>query len=343
MKINPAAVSKKLRDSLFIVSTLLLLSPAVLAGDVEVRESSTTPEAIDKVLAGKETFNLAILKSGEIVDQAGRRFTAKTVREYLDTTKPEKKAAYIFWISDPSGVEVVKALAEPFGNYGITTVVVRPMNSAKESKPEAAETEKGEKTLILVGEENPKAITAKDKPPEMAGRPEYLRPGKLPRRVRYVFYPDAEVVAAAKKTVAMLLDPKRPELKLYAGDAMFIQSGAWSYLSDLPVLQQAKHFGAKIAIGSRTLELDGRMLSTSKEFTTAIDALRSLIAKDGGGSVRALSSLEMDLWWTFISIDIEEPVFVIQTAGGKYRFVVSFNKDHVFGFDELNYLASTMK
>ncbi|MBK9990633.1 MAG: hypothetical protein IPP19_07875 [Verrucomicrobia bacterium] len=88
-------------------------------------------EAADKALKGKLTYNFAILKSGEFVDQDGRHFTAKTAKEYLERAKPEPNAAYIFWISDASAVEIVKALTTPFADYGVTIFLVRDMKDSK--------------------------------------------------------------------------------------------------------------------------------------------------------------------------------------------------------------------
>ncbi|MBX3738262.1 MAG: hypothetical protein KF715_16325 [Candidatus Didemnitutus sp.] len=51
--------------------------------------------------------------------------------------------------------------------------------------------------------------------------------------------------------------------------------------------------------------------------------MRQIIADDGGGKIRALRADEMTRWWTFIAFDIAEPVFVLETANGRHRFILS--------------------
>jgi hypothetical protein len=82
------------------------------------------------------------------------------------------------------------------------------------------------------------------------------------------------------------------------------------------------------------------MLGELGQFTKSAGRIRDLLAGDGGGTVRALSSAEMDHWWTFIGFDIEEPVFAIESKGGKYVFVVAWLRNHVFCLDELKALPT---
>jgi hypothetical protein len=46
----------------------------------------------------------------------------------------------------------------------------------------------------------------------------------------------------------------------------------------------------------------------------------------------------MAKWWVFIAFDIEEPVLVIETAGGGYLFVLHFSATGLLAVDELNAL-----
>ncbi|MFT3867147.1 MAG: hypothetical protein QM715_01495 [Nibricoccus sp.] len=330
-----------LRQFIRIFALLTLASsPAILAAEIET--TSASAEDVDKALKGKLTYNFVVLKNGEIVDQDGRHLTAKTAKDYLARAKPEPKAAYIFWIPDPTAVEIVKSLIGPFSDYGATMLVIREKDKSQKPKPPAEDNTS--KTLMMVGDVNPASLSAKDKAPKMSGRPKNLRPGKLPARVRYVFRPDAEVVAAAKKAEELLLGKERPDLaKYFDKKTTFIQPGAWNYLSYLIPLHEAKTFTAKIELGTKVVSLDGKLLTQPTDFSIAVDELRSLIAADGGGAIRAFTTAEMDLWWTFISIDIEEPVFVLETKGGKYRFVIALSEDHVFCFDELNFFTPQKK
>lgn len=342
---NTPALGKRAANFLRILSFIFLFpAHALLASDVKTEETSMSQEAAEKALEGKQTYNFAVLKSGEIVDQDGRHFTAKTAKEYLERAKPEPKAAYMFWIPDSSAVETAKALVEPFGNYGVTLFFIREMDSSKKPKPAPADKERQKETVMFVGEANPKSLTAKDEMPKMTGRPEHLRPGKLPNRVRCVFSPDSEVVAAAKKAETLLLGEKNPDMKSFFDGMIVIQPGAWSFLVHQSPLDKVKPLTHKIELGRRIVELDGAILDKSEEFTVAVQALRKLIAKDGGGHIRAFTSTEMNLWWTYITFDIEEPVFVLETNGGKFRFIVGFNsKGCVNCLDELNFFTPPTK
>ncbi len=297
-------------------------------------------EAADKALKGKQTYNFVILKSGEIVDQDGRHFTTKTAKEYLERAKPEPKAAYIFWVPDASAVEIVKALATPFTDYGVTIFLVRDIKKSQKTEPTSLDKNGAKKTLVLVGDANPKSLTAKDKMPDMTGRPEYLRPEKLPTRVRCVFVPDADVVAAAKKAETLFLGKQPPDLEIFFANGTLIQPGAWSFLEHVSPLDKIKTITHRADLGSKVVKLNGALLSKPEEFSVAAQTLRKVIADDGGGSIRAMFTAEMDRWWSFIAFDIEEPVFVLETQGGKYRFIVGFDsKGYISCIDELNFFS----
>ncbi|MBK9990634.1 MAG: hypothetical protein IPP19_07880 [Verrucomicrobia bacterium] len=194
--------------------------------------------------------------------------------------------------------------------------------------------------MVLVGEANPKSLTAKDKMPKMAGRPAQLRPGKLPSRVRCVFAPDADVIAAAKKAETLFIGEPPADPNIFFASSILIQPGAWSFLSHLSPLDKIKPITHKAELGRKVVEQNGALLSKPEEFAVAAQALRKVIADDGGGSIHAMSTAEMDHWWTFIGFDIEEPVFVLETHGGKYRFIVGFDsKGCVSCLDELNFFS----
>ena len=61
-----------------------------------------------------------------------------------------------------------------------------------------------------------------------------------------------------------------------------------------------------------------------------------LLKEDGGFHVRALQTREMARWWCYIGFDIEEPVYVVETEGKHYRFIVTLVDGAVFAVDELN-------
>jgi hypothetical protein len=177
---------------------------AAAAPDSGIQEVTVNAATIDKTLDGKQTNNFAFVSANEIVDQEGRHFAPSDTAGYIARVKPEKKAAYVFWISDKSEVQVAKNVISIFSDYGATVFVIRDTKLDK-SQANAPDEPKKQKTVIIVGQPNPHALSATDRVPDMADRPAILRPGKLPSRVRYQFQPDAVVVAAAASVTKLLL------------------------------------------------------------------------------------------------------------------------------------------
>ncbi|MEO6993593.1 MAG: hypothetical protein ABI273_08180 [Lacunisphaera sp.] len=298
---------------------------------------------MDEALAGKKTITYIVVSKDEVIDLDGRHFAPAKAKAYLKKAKPEKKAAFIFLMADESLLATVRSMIDVFGNYGATIFAVRKMPKGGitvEASSVGTGSTAGQRTLQLVGLPNPSAISAKNAPPAMAGRPENLRPGKLPPRVRYKFVADEMVVAAAAMTEKLFLSPETPDCAAHFETVTLIQPGAWKHLSDVPELIGAKPLVAKVELGSKVHKMEGRMLTESGQFMKAVGRIRELLAADGGGKVRALYSEEMNHWWTFIGFDIEEPVFAIESKGGKYVFIVSWLRNRVFSLDELKALPT---
>ncbi len=172
--------------------------------------------------------------------------------------------------------------------------------------------------------------------PDMSGRPVELRPGKLPPQVRYRPVDDAIVVRGASLIDQLLLAVPAKDPQPLLGDVVMLNPGAWKYLADESALKRAKPLVASLSVGHRTVHLEGRFLQRPEEMATAVENVRKLIAADGGATIRALESKEMAQWWAFISLDIEEPVYVVETKRHSYRFIVGLLHDQLFLLDELN-------
>ena len=93
---------------------------------------------------------------------------------------------------------------------------------------------------MIVPQPNPQALSAGDLRPAMLGRPVHLRPGPLPRRVRYQFKSDAEVLAAAEVVRATLLDESAASASSSAPEFLMVQPGVWPKVVQLPVFKDAK-------------------------------------------------------------------------------------------------------
>lgn len=335
-----------LASRLFVVAAVVLPCLAFGASGVEQKTLTVSPQQIDEALAGKLTYQFVVVGPNEVVDQEGRRFSPKDAKAYLKRAKLEKKAAYVFWAVNDTEIEVAKKVIDVFGDWGATVFVIR------KSKPQEAQStftvpvdESGQKKeVVLVGKNNPKALTAVDPAPNMSERPAVLRPERLPQRVRYQFRSDAEVVAAAARTEKLLLDTTaKPDATTFK-DTAFVLCGAWTHVKDEPAaVQGSKPFVSQMEIDGQLVKVEGRLLNAPEQFTAVVERLRGLIAADRGGTVRALRAREMSHWWVFIGWDIEEPVFVVESRGGCYRLIVAWNGDHVFALDELAALPWPLK
>ena len=295
---------------------------------------------IDKALDGKQTNNFVVVSANEIVDQDGRHFSPGNIAGYIAKVKPVKKAAYVFWVTDKSEVQVAKNVISVFADYGATVFVIRDAKKPDKSEVKATDETTKQKTVIIVGQPNPHALSATDKVPDMAGRPVILRPGKLPRRVRYQFQPDAVVIAAAERVTKLLLGAPPVDSAAVFKEQVMLAPGAWTRLKNVPSLADTKPFISNCEFRNQVLKLEGRIVGKPEQFATAINEIRQLIAADGGGTVRAFTSDEMQAWWTFIGFDIEEPTFVLETKGGMYRFIIDDLDGHLFLIDELNALPA---
>ena len=80
------------------------------------------------------------------------------------------------------------------------------------------------------------------------------------------------------------------------------------------------------------------MLRDANEIAELYEKLQEAIAKDGGGTVRALQTEEMSKLGLFGSRELEEPVLAIATKGRKYVFIVGFASAGAVLLDDLNNL-----
>ncbi len=310
-------------------------SSETAAEDTARKEYTLNPESAEKLLAGKQTYNFVVVSGEEFVDQDGRHFSPHAIKAYLEKVKPEKNAVYMFWMRDKSAVEIVKAAIPAFDEYGAVMIVVREMEKAGKGAPRASNGQRPKKVL-LVGGPNPEALSARDMAPDMLGRPIHLRPGKLPRRVRYQFKSDGEVVAAAQLVNSTMLDPSTAADAPIAGKVLAVQAGVWAQVSHLPVLKSARVVHGALELPKRIARLESAFLSDAQQSAAVVKEVRSLIAADGGGTCRALRTDEMNQWWTYIGFDIEEPVFMIETNGGHHRFIVACHDNKISLVDDLN-------
>jgi len=178
--------------------------------------------------------------------------------------------------------------------------------------------------------------------PDMAGRKPDLIPQAIPRRVRYMFAPN-EVVNAAAEILGRGLDAG--DAKMYA-DSVMLQPGGCKVLKGRGLKNAKGNMSvidpSNLKKGNLTGGLEMRFLGENEEIDFAAGEIAKLLKEDDGFTVRALTSDEMKKWWIFIPFDIEEPVLVAASKGGKYKFVFELSdRNKAVIVDELNALPKS--
>jgi len=204
----------------------------------------------------------------------------------------------------------------------------------------AEEAEKKLDKITVVGsQKDPVFLVAGDTFPTMTDRPDALKPEPLPKRVRYKFADDMDVIAAAAMLKAQLLEePKGPET--LCGDSVLIQPGAWKLVKSNEGIGKKNCLPttAYVPMPNEKLTLKGMMIKNKDEKATLAKAIREIIRKDGGATIRALKTDEMSKLWTFISFDLEEPILVVDTANHEHLYVCDFLHGKLFLLEELKAL-----
>lgn len=182
-----------------------------------------------------------------------------------------------------------------------------------------------------------KTFVAGETIPPMDDRQPELVPGPIPARVRYMFAPNPTVNSSAAKLRACLEQGSRD---LFNGSIM-VQPGAFKVFKDrcklsggpkMSVVDPSNLKKGDVGGGLSMMfvKKDDQLVSISKEISR-------LLKEDGGFDIRSLKTEEMTKWWVYIMFDIEEPVFVVASKKGHFRFVVELNaKEQIAILDELN-------
>lgn len=174
--------------------------------------------------------------------------------------------------------------------------------------------------------------------PPMLTRNAELVPEPIPKRVRYMFAAN-EVVNTAAGIVRKQVE--EADASLFK-DTIWLQPGAFKLLKKSCKLEDSKMTmsdPSDIKKGNLDAGLKMSMISKPEQRTAIAKEMARMLKEDGGFVVRAMQSKEMAHWWIYIPFDIEEPVFVIASKGGKYRFVVELDQHNkIVILDELNKL-----
>lgn len=74
------------------------------------------------------------------------------------------------------------------------------------------------------------------------------------------------------------------------------------------------------------IDYQGRIFQQSEPMVTALNHVREQLNQDGQFVIRHLSHGELNRYWGFIAYDIEEPIFVVESARRKFLFDLKKNQ-----------------
>jgi len=318
-----------------------------------------SPEEIDRQIAQGQHYDFDVSPGGYLVDAKGVVIRNSELREYLQKNSYAKAAYYVLWLGpDSPRPDQLRSTLEALRLSGVTKVAARRKKApgelpttpveASAVPPPAASTKA---PLPAPGSETKPAPVPPAQPaptlvrragealPAMTGRPATLRPGALPAGIRYKFASDDDVVAATDQIAQKLLAAKPSGDKFFAS-AVLVQTGAWKRFrpSRTHPPKEAFILTNTITISGKSYKQESCVLRDVDEIAALQEKLKAAIAKDGGGTVRALHTEEMSKWGLFYSTLIEEPVLAIATKGRKHVFIVGFATGGAVLLDDLNNL-----
>ena len=187
-----------------------------------------------------------------------------------------------------------------------------------------------------------KPFPAGSPPPEMSDRKPELVPQPIPPGILYVYAPNSVVNQVATRLATAL----ESEDASICGSTLFLQPGVWKLFKGKYEIGK-KNFSTMGMVDPQSLKKDGVkgalesvFLKDSNEIKIAFVAVAQLLKSDGGYEIRAFTANEMKRWWAGIAFNLEEPLFIVASKGGNYKFVLGFVDDSsVYVLDELKTLS----
>lgn len=262
------------------------------------------------------------------------------VPKYLKGLGISKITTIALWIDGPEAAKKLGPIIQAFGG-SFATVTVKQWEPSEKTglidlPTQSKEAVKASISAAYPGRSYPPANQARS----LAQRPGDLVPEAIPSMVRYKFADSAIVEKAAGQIRRHFIMDLEGADSNWAG-TVAVQAGAWKLFESDGRLGRnlATRYNARVPTPSGALDLRQIVLRNPDEIRELDSKVRELIASDGGGSVRALSSSEMRTWWQFVSYDITEPIFVLETTNLHHRFVIGVNQDGIGMIDELNVLS----
>jgi hypothetical protein len=311
-----------------LANPIALSPPLVASGDATVAPAST------------QAYAFRVNLDGLILDQKGAVVAVADVPAYLKSLNVSNITITALWIAGPEAAKKLEPTIQAFGG-SFTKIIVKQWEPSDKTGLINLPAPSPESVKASVAAAYPGRSFALSNPAQsLAQRPGDLEPERIPRAVRYTFADGTVVEEAANKIRRHFLMAARDASSNWAG-AVAVQAGAWKLFGNDDRLGKnlATPYTARIPTPSGPLDLKQIVLRDPDEIRELDSKVCEMIVSEGGGRVRALRTEEMKTWWQFISYDITEPIFVLETTNGHHRFIIGVNQDGIAMIDELNVLG----
>ena len=139
----------------------------------------------------------------------------------------------------------------------------------------------------------------------------------VPSRVTYIMVDPSiidETVAKVREFFILGSDPQ----SLF-GEVVVCGPYLTDYLSENKTFKALEYLPIMGMVDSNTL-LEEKGFRTEKSVSAFAYYLRNALNVDGGFIIRKPTAAELDWYWTIISYDIEEPVFVLESPSHRVFF-----------------------
>jgi hypothetical protein len=327
------AVSRRMR---WRVRVCLALFVGQIALNPALAASSDSPIAP----MSNQAYAFRVNAEGLLLDRNGVPVAVADVPVYLKGLKISNIAITALWIDGPEAAKKLAPTIKAFGGSFSKIIVKQWEPSDKTGLIDLPAPSKESVRESISAAYPGRSYVPADPARSLAQRPGDLVPERSPSNVRYIYADGAVVEDTAKQISSHFIMAQKGANSNWAG-AVAVQAGAWKLFGSDDRLGKnlATRYSARVPTPSGPLDFKEIVLHDPAEIRELDSRVCEMIAGDGGGRVRALRADEMRTWWQFISFDITEPVFVLETSNLRHRFIIGVNQDGIAMIDELNVLS----
>jgi hypothetical protein len=318
-----------------IIRFCLALSVGQFALNPSLVASSDAPIAP----ASTQAYAFRVNADGLLLDRNGAPVAVADVPAYMKGLKIPNITIVELWIDGPGAAKNLGPTIQAFGG-SFAKIIVKQWEPSDKTGLVDLPAPSRESVRESISAAYPgRSYPSSNREQSLAQRPGDLVPERIPSMVRYR-YADGAIVEKAAAQIGdhfiMALKDANPK---WAG-AVAVQAGAWKLFGSDDRLGKnlATRYSARVPTPSGPLDFKQIVLRDPGEIRELDSKVCEIIAADGGGRVRAMRTDEMRTWWQFISYDITEPIFVLETANLRHRFIFGVNQEGIGMIDELNVL-----